>query len=214
MSRLRIRAVTRQMFAFAGLALCAAGANAAETGSSDADSTVTAPSQAPEPKSDSTVIAPKDAEPSNAQRQSVSEAVQLPEVTVVGSRLPTAELQTAQDVHIYYHPRIEQSGQSTVSDFLGTLPEVSLLSPENTTNATQVRLRGAIFGSALVLINGRRTEPTTGGAATAGFFDINTIPLSLVERIEVLPTWLVGHLRRRRARRGGEHRPSIGIHGG
>jgi iron complex outermembrane recepter protein len=113
---------------------------------------------------------------------------QLQGVVVVGSRLPEAAGQSAQDIHVYDRERIEQSGQSTVSDFLATLPEVSLISPENTTLATQVRLRGAIFGSALILINGRRTQGVTGGAATVGFFDLNTIPISLVERIEVLPT--------------------------
>src|SRR5215471_6151653 len=72
----------------------------------------------------------------------ISEPAQLPAVTVVGSRLPTAEAQTAQDVHIYTLERIEQSGQSTVADFLATLPEVSLASPENSSLATTVRLRG------------------------------------------------------------------------
>ena len=113
---------------------------------------------------------------------------QLEKIVVVGSRLPAAEAQTAQDVHIYERERIEQSGQSTVAEFLATLPEVSLAAPENATGATPVRLRGAIFGSALVLINGRRVQAVTGGAAVFGFFDVDTIPLSLVERIEILPT--------------------------
>src|SRR6266566_4930160 len=114
--------------------------------------------------------------------------VQLETIVVVGSRLPAAEAQTAQDVHIYERERIEQSGQSTVAEFLATLPEVSLAAPENATGATPVRLRGAIFGSALVLINGRRVHAVTGGAAIFGFFDVDTIPLSMVDRIEVLPT--------------------------
>ncbi len=113
---------------------------------------------------------------------------ELEKIVVVGSRLSAAEAQTAQDVHIYEHERIEQSGQSTVAEFLATLHEVSLAAPENATGATPVRLRGAIFGSALVLINGRRVQAVTGGAAVSGFFDVATIPLSLVERIEILPT--------------------------
>jgi iron complex outermembrane receptor protein len=112
----------------------------------------------------------------------------LDPVVVTGSRLPPAAKQTSQDVRIYERERIEKSGQPSVADFLGTLPEVSLASPDNTTAFTTVRLRGAIFGSPLVLINGRRTEPVSGGAAPFGFFDLNTIPLSLVERIEILPT--------------------------
>jgi len=109
-------------------------------------------------------------------------------VVVVGSRLPAAEAQTAQDVHIYDRERIEQSGQTTVTDFLASVPEVSLNSSESTFLATSVRLRGAAEGSALILINGRRTQAVTGGASPFGFFDLNMIPLSLVERIEVLPT--------------------------
>jgi len=115
-----------------------------------------------------------------------SAALLLEQVTVTGTRLGTAA--TGQDVHVYDTPRIEESGQSTVTDFLDTLPEVSLNSVESSALATTVRLRGAISGSALVLINGRRTQDVTGSAATAGFFDLNTIPLPLVKRIEVLPT--------------------------
>jgi iron complex outermembrane receptor protein len=152
------------MFVFAGLTLGAVGANAAA------------------------VDAPDNTEAPIAQTKSEPATEKVKEIVVTGSRLPTAEAQTALDVHIYQLERIEQSGQSTVADFLATLPEVSLASPENATVATTVRLRGSIFGSALVLINGRRTEPVTGGAATFGFFDLNTIPISLVERIEVLPT--------------------------
>ena len=42
--------------------------------------------------------------------------------------------------------------------------------------ATTVRLRGAVQGSPLILINGRRTQPVTGGAAFPGYFDLNTMP--------------------------------------
>src|SRR5258706_5691566 len=115
-------------------------------------------------------------------------ASQTEQVTITGTRLRPAQTQSAQDLHIYELPRIEQSGQSTVTDFLATLPEVSLNSVESTNGGTTVRVRGAIRGSVLVLINGRRIQPVTGGVAPFGFFDLNTIPLALVERIEVLPS--------------------------
>ena len=116
------------------------------------------------------------------------EPVQPQVVTVTGTRLQAAAAQTAQDVHVYDRERIERSGQTTLSDFLATVPEVSLNSVESSNLATTVRLRGAVPGSVLILINGRRTESTTGGAATSGFFDVATIPLSMVQRIEVLPS--------------------------
>src|SRR4029077_3600004 len=100
-------------------------------------------------------------------------------------RLPEAAGQSAQDIHTYDRERIDRSGQTTVSAFLATLPEVSLNSVESSNLSTTVRLRGAVQGSPLILINGRRTQPVTGGAAFAGYFDLNTIPLSFVERIEI-----------------------------
>src|SRR5262245_61136981 len=98
-------------------------------------------------------------------------------VVVTGTRLRPAAAESAQDVRVYDRERIERSGQSTLSGFLATIPEASLNSIESTFLATTVRLRGAKEGSTLILINGRRTQAITGGAATFGFFDLNTIPL-------------------------------------
>lgn len=163
-----IASVLLRMAVFSAAGLSPFSASAAET---DSD-------QAPPP--DDTKL--------SGGRTRQPEPAKLEGIVVVGSRLPEAAGQSAQDIHIYDLERIEQSGQSTLGDFLATIPEVSLAAPQNTTIANPVRLRGAIFGSALILINGRRVQAVTGGAATFGFFDVNTIPLSLVERIEVLPT--------------------------
>jgi iron complex outermembrane receptor protein len=115
-------------------------------------------------------------------------ASETEQVVITGSRIPLAAMQSAQDVRIYELPRIEQSGQSTITDFLNSLPEVSLSSVESSNIGTTVRLRGAARGSALILINGKRTQSATGGNVSNGFFDLNTIPLAMVERIEILPT--------------------------
>src|SRR5262245_60625787 len=55
-----------------------------------------------------------------------AQANRLEPVTVTGSRLVPATAQTAQDVRTYDRKRIERSSQSTVADFLATVPEVSL----------------------------------------------------------------------------------------
>jgi iron complex outermembrane recepter protein len=117
----------------------------------------------------------------------------LETIVVTGTRLTGARLggtleQSFQPVRTFDRARIDASGQSTVADFLGTVPEVSINSLESTFGATSVRLRGAREGSTLILINGRRTQASTGGAALIGFFDLNTIPLSMVERVDVLTT--------------------------
>src|ERR1700754_4990657 len=91
----------------------------------------------------------------HAAAQDAPQQSRTEHVVGTGSRL--AE-QTAQDVRIYDQPRIQNSGQSTVTDFLATTPEVSLNSVQSTFISTTVRLRGAAPGSTLVLINGQRTE--------------------------------------------------------
>ena len=68
------------------------------------------------------------------------------------------------------------------------VPEVSINSNESTFGATTARLRGTREGSTLILINGRRTQGVTADAALIGFFDLNTFPLAMVVRIDVLPT--------------------------
>jgi len=113
----------------------------------------------------------------------------LQEVVVTGSRLALTASQSAQDVKTYTSEQIAQSGQTTVSDFLNTLPSVSIAVGENYfqtgLGSTTVQLRGLPYGTTLVLINGRRIE-TSGSQSGNDFFDLNNIPLAAVERIEVV----------------------------
>ena len=131
--------------------------------------------------------------PSTVEKQeeagSKKKPVQLEEVIVTGSRIPVAANQGAQEVHVYTKEAIEQSGQTTVADFLNTLPSVSIATtefaaPQGVGGATTVQLRGLNVGTTLVLLNGRRVEQ--GGAAGGYFFDLNTIPSVAVERIEIV----------------------------
>ncbi|MBL8268735.1 TonB-dependent receptor [Steroidobacter sp.] len=113
------------------------------------------------------------------------------EILVTGSRLSRAGVEGPVPVNIYTRRDIERSGQMTVADFLSTLPEISLASPENSSatyfGESTVRLRGLPVGTTLVLVNGRRV---TGGSTTAGFggyLDLNNIPSGVIERVEVVP---------------------------
>src|SRR3546814_3305867 len=53
-------------------------------------------------------------------------------------------------------------------------------------NGTSVQLRGLPLGTTLNLINGRRAGDSSAFAST-GLFDLSSIPLAMVDRIEVLP---------------------------
>lgn len=141
--------------------------------------------------------APPAAKPqaSEAQKQPVAEKAvpprQLEGITVTGSRLPAAAVEGPQEVQIYSNADIVRSGQQTVADFLNNLPQVSTVVDEsgNITygGAQTVRLRGLPVGSTLVLLDGR----TVGGSSPNQYhgnpFNLNFIPISAVERIEVVP---------------------------
>jgi len=117
--------------------------------------------------------------------------VQLEEVVVTGSRIPTRAGESARDVRIYNREQIEQSGQTSVSDFLNTLPSVSLslhgAGFQLTGFTSPVTLHGLPTGTTLVLINGRRVEgPGVASSFKSNFFDLDSIPLFAIARIEVL----------------------------
>src|SRR6266404_123980 len=123
------------------------------------------------------------------EQASKKKPVQLEEVVVTGSRIPINATAGPQDVKIYTRERIERSGQTTVADFLNTLPEVPLSNTDNRLShsfgTTTVQLHGFPNGTTLVLIDGRRLE-TTGQEVAGDFFDLNSIPISAVERIEIV----------------------------
>jgi len=108
-------------------------------------------------------------------------------IVVVGSRLRLEEAEKAGLVTTFDRQQIEQLGASNVADVLNYLPQQSFSQNEstNSTGSRTVRLRGLGLGTTLVLINGRRTV-TSSLTSTTNFFDLNTIPLAAVERVEVL----------------------------
>jgi iron complex outermembrane receptor protein len=90
---------------------------------------------------------------------------------------------------------IDTSGAATVQDFLRTLPQTfgggptedTRIGAEANTNSglgSGINLRGLGARSTLVLIDGRRLAP---GGSQAQFTDVEAIPLSAVDRIDILP---------------------------
>jgi iron complex outermembrane recepter protein len=112
----------------------------------------------------------------------------LEEVLVTGTRLTISPAEATQEIQFYPADAIERSGQSNVSDFLNTLPIVSLTvdqgSLQTANAATGVRLHGLPLGTTLVLIDGRRVS-ISGAAAFDDIFNLNNIPVAAVERIDI-----------------------------
>ncbi|MEJ0037811.1 MAG: TonB-dependent receptor [Gammaproteobacteria bacterium] len=108
------------------------------------------------------------------------------EVVVVGSRLARPTEDGPVPVTVISREKIDALGVTTIGDALRYLPQQSFNTVYNMNGGAQrVQLRGLGVGTTLVLVNGRRAVPGAVGSS-GGSFDLNSIPLSTVERIEVL----------------------------
>lgn len=113
---------------------------------------------------------------------------ELDRVTVTGSRIRQVDKESASPVLTIDRTQLEATGLTSVGDVLfnitasdgGALRNIT--TSTNGSDGTQnVSLRGLGATRTLVLVNGRRW--LTDGNGTV---DLNTIPLAVVERIEVL----------------------------
>lgn len=82
---------------------------------------------------------------------------------------------------------IDASGVSTLADLMGYITQQPYVTSESLLgDGTQVaNLRGLGFDTTLVLINGHRTT-ATASSLSFNAFDMNSIPLGAVERIEIV----------------------------
>lgn len=125
------------------------------------------------------------------------EVEELERFVVTGSYIPTTELAFSAGVTPVVRidrKVIDESGMSTTSELLqritvsnaGAVP-ISNNATGFTPSATSISLRGLGPEATLVLINGRRVAPfPVGTGGSTAFVDLNSIPLTAVDTIEVL----------------------------
>ena len=126
-----------------------------------------------------------------AYAQSTPQRVEKVEVT--GSNIKRTDVETVAPVDVITREQIERSGQPTIAEVLRNVPANTGNSySESFSNsfapgASGIALRGLGQKATLVLINGRRTAGY-GFAQNLQdtFVDLNSIPSSAVERIEIL----------------------------
>ena len=130
-----------------------------------------------------------------ARGQTPVPAQKLDRVEITGSAIKRVEAETAQPVEIYTKKEIERTGATNLNEFIRNIPSVDIFdqgelasnSPAGSGTAS-VNMRGLSDGNVLVLLNGRRLPVNalydSSGAGAA--VDINTIPISAIERIEIL----------------------------
>jgi len=141
--------------------------------------------------------APQDAQPvPQNQGDTPEDAAQVGDIIVTGSRIPQNEFTSPSPIQVLTTERAEQRGLSDTAQLLqsSTLaagsPQVnSTISSAFVTDggpgASTISLRGLGANRTLVLLNGRRAGPagTRGGVSA---FDLNVIPQSAINRIDVL----------------------------
>lgn len=120
-----------------------------------------------------------------------SSMIELEEIVVTGSHIRGVQ-NLSSPVLTFDRKDIEASGYATAQQFISSLPQnLSNVSDTTVTSynggtlnhgGSGVNLRGLGSESTLVLLNGRRLA----AAADGHFVDLSLIPLSAIERVEVL----------------------------
>jgi iron complex outermembrane receptor protein len=120
-----------------------------------------------------------------AAPDAASATQQLGRVEVVGSRIKRVDIETSQPVLVLERADLERTGLATVGDILQQIvvngSNASARINNGNDGQVRVSLRNLGPNRTLVLLNGRRWVPELDGAV-----DLSTIPLPIVERIEVL----------------------------
>lgn len=109
-------------------------------------------------------------------------------VEITGSSIKRVDSETALPVTVIKREDIEKSGFTTASDLIQSLPSMQgFVTASKSVNGggggvTTASLHSIGSEYTLVLLNGRRLAPYNSGTTV----NLNSIPLSIVERIEVL----------------------------
>lgn len=115
----------------------------------------------------------------------------LHEVEVTGSRLRSGEATDGPvPVVVFDRDKLDELGITTLPEFFRYVPQQSFVRSEESMSGAggqYVDLRGVGTGFTAVLIDGR---PAAASASSGTFnaLDLNSIPMSAIERIEVLTT--------------------------
>jgi iron complex outermembrane recepter protein len=134
--------------------------------------------------------------PSKPAPSADNETFEMTEVVVTGSHIRGVE-NTPSPMITLTRDEIEKSGFGNVSQLIASLPQNFAAGASQNVNAnvsrggsennqslgSGINLRGLGTGGTLTLLNGHRLAPSGEGT----FVDISLIPLSAIERIEVLP---------------------------
>ena len=118
-------------------------------------------------------------------------ATEVTEIVVTGTRIPTPNLTSVSPVTAIGSADIKAQGVTRVEDMINSLPQAFAAQGGQISNGSNgtatVNLRALGPTRTLVLIDGRRVGPGNPASTGAGAVtNLNFIPSSLVERVDVL----------------------------
>lgn len=110
-------------------------------------------------------------------------------IEVTGSRIKRTDMETASPVTVIDASSIIASGATSIDDVLRNMTSAGGAMTNAAVNNgsggnARINLRGLGSNRTLVLVNGRRMIASGTGAAST--VDLNTIPVSMIQRVEVL----------------------------
>lgn len=116
----------------------------------------------------------------SAQDSAATESIE--EITVTGSRIKRADLDSASPVTVLDRDDILAAGVTDIGKLLSRMPSMSGFAIGTTTNnggngAVEINLRGMGVDRTLTLVNGKRVVDNG---------DYQTIPSNMIERVEIL----------------------------
>jgi outer membrane receptor protein involved in Fe transport len=125
------------------------------------------------------------------QGQSDGDVTQIGEVVITGSRIRRDPTNSPTPLITISGEDLQTTGQSTIIDYLATIPALSnSVVPSDTTGSnlgdgglSLPNLRSLGSGRTLTLIDGRRQVGSNGGSLAV---DVDTIPRLLIENIEIV----------------------------
>ena len=121
-----------------------------------------------------------------AQTDTPSES-ELEQVVVTGSRIARRDYESDSPIVTLNQDAIKAAGPATVEAVLNTMPQFAAIRVGSSLSADRggrnnANLRGLGIGRTLVLLDGRRMQPSD----VQGALDLNTIPQAMIKNVEVI----------------------------
>jgi iron complex outermembrane recepter protein len=123
-----------------------------------------------------------------AAAQNAPAPIEEPErIVVTGSRIDREDYQSNSPIVTVTSEAIRTAGPSTMEAILNNMPQFAAIRPGSTLTADRggrnsANLRGLGIGRTLVLLDGRRMQPSD----LLGTVDLNTVPDALIESVEII----------------------------